>query len=131
VSNAENRAKTKWNAEHFKQVKVSIDPIIATAFKAACEKTGRSMAGMLSRFMAEYSNAAKKSKPAAVDTMSTRRKRRKSVSALIFQMEQIRDAEILYQSNIPENLRNSSRYEDAEQSISVMDEVIELLSEIY
>ena len=131
MSNAENRAKTKWNAKHFKQVKVSIDPVIAAAFKSACERTGRSMTGVLSRFMAEYSAAAKESKPAAVDTLSTRRKRRNSVSTLIFQMEQIRDAEILYQSNIPENLRNSSRYEAAEQSISVMDEVIELLSEIY
>lgn len=131
MSNAANRAKTKWNAEHYKQVKVFVDPVIAAAFKTACDRSGRSMAGELSHFMAEYSAAAKECRPAAADTVSTRSKRRKSVNALILQMEQIRDAEVLYQSNIPDNLRNSSRYEAAEQSISVMDDVIELLGEIY
>ena len=131
MSKAANRAKTKWNAEHYKQVKAFVDPVIATAFKTACERTGRSMAGELSRFMAEYSAVAIKSRPANVDTVSTRRKRRKSVNTLISQMEQIRDAELYYQSNIPENLQGSSRYEAAEQSISVMDDVIELLGDIY
>lgn len=131
MSNAANRAKTKWNAEHYKQVKVFVDPVIAVAFKSACDRSGRSMAGELSLFMAEYSAAAKECRPAATDTVSTRSKRRKSVNALILQMEQIRDAEVLYQSNIPDNLRSSSRYEAAEQSISVMDDVIELLTEIY
>ena len=131
MATASNRAKTKWNTEHYKQIKVFVDPVIAAAFKTACERAGRSIAGVLSQFMAEYSAIAKESKTAVKDSVSTRRKRRKSVSTLIFQMEQIRDAEILYQSNIPENLRGSSRYEVAEQSISLMDEVIELLSEIY
>jgi len=131
LSDTANRAKTKWNAEHYTQIKVSVDPVIAAAFKTACEKAGRSMAGVLSQLMAEYSTAAKESRPAAVDTVSTRRKRRNSVNSLILQMEQIRDAEVNYQSNIPDNLRGSSRFEAAEQSISVLDEVIELLGEIY
>ena len=126
-----NRAKTKWNAEHYTQIKVSVDPVIAAAFKTACERAGRSKAGVLSQFMAEYSAVVKDSSPAVADTVSTRRKRRNSINALTLQMEQIRDAEVNYQSNIPDNLRGSSRYEAAEQSISVMDDVIELLGEIY
>ena len=131
MSSAANRAKTKWNAEHYKQIKVFVDPIIAAAFKTACARAGCSMAGELSRLMAEYSAAVKERKPAAVDTVSTRSKRHKAVNSLIVQMEQIRNAEENYQSNIPDNLRNSSRNEAAEQSISIMDDVIELLGEIY
>jgi len=131
LSTAANRAKTKWNAEHYSQIKVSVDPVIAAAFKTACERAGRSMAGVLSQFMAEYSAVRKDSSPAVADTVSTRRKRRNSVNSLTLQMEQIRDAEVNYQSNIPDNLQGSSRFEAAEQSIAVLDEVIELLREIY
>ena len=46
-------------------------------------------------------------------------------------MEQIVSAEEEYKDKIPENLQNSKRYEDAECSVSVMYEAIDLLGEIY
>jgi len=57
--------------------------------------------------------------------------RRKTVKSIIDQLTAIRDAEEQYKGNIPENLRNSSRYANAEQSVDMLDEAIELLSEAY
>jgi len=132
MGNAANRAKTKWNASRYKQVKVSVDPGIASAFRVACEVVGVSMAGELSRFMAEYSAISKKRKPViAADDMSTRRKRRKSITEMISTMERIRDAESISHDNVPENLRGTDSYEATEESLSVMDEVLDLLETIY
>ena len=127
ISNTLNPGKTI--AEH-KQVKALIDADIAEAFKAACAKAGVSMAGELSRFMAGYSKAANKLKP-IVDDMSTRRNRRKQVSKMVSQMERIRDAEMRYYDNFPDNLRTSAPYEATEESISAMGEAIDLLLAIY
>jgi hypothetical protein len=131
LHSAASRAKTKWNSEHYKQMKFSVDPFVAASFKTACERAGLSMAGVVSEFMAAYGAAAKNAKPAGADAVSDRGKRRKLVSALIRQMGQIRDAEEAYLSNIPENLQGSSRHEAAEHSISTMDEAIILLEDIY
>jgi hypothetical protein len=118
------------SANH-KQVKVLIDAEIADAFKEACAKAGMSMAGELARFMAEYGATAKKRKPAAKFDVSTRRKRRKWVDATISQMEQVMGAETRYYENIPENLQASAAHESSAESISVMEEVLELLEAIY
>lgn len=126
-----SRAKTKWNAAHYKQIKISVDPDLAATFKAECEAANVSMAGELSRFMSEYCAVAKKRNMAASDDVSTRRKRRKTVTAIARKMEQVRDAEMRYCDNVPENLRGSVAYESTEESISKMDEVIDLLETIY
>lgn len=134
LTKASNRAKTKWNALHYTQIKVAVDPQIAAAFKAACRSADISMASVLSQFMAEYSAVTLKSrpeKPAAAHLVSTKQKRRKLVNAIIRQMEQIRDAQEQARDNIPDNLQAGNAYEAADESISVMDEVIELLETIY
>jgi esterase/lipase len=132
MGNAATKAKAKWNAARYKQIKVSIAPEIASAFKAACETAGVSMAGELSRFMAEYCSIAKKRNTvSAGDDLATRRQRRKEVAQMALKMEQVRDAEVCSHENVPENLRGASAYEDAEDSISKMDEVIDLLGDIY
>ena len=113
-----------------KQVKALVDAETADAFKSACAEAGVSMAGELSRFMSEYSKTAKKPKLPEYN-VSTRRNRRNRVSAIIMQMERIRDAEQSYYENFPENLRTSAPYESSEESISVMEEVIGLLEAIY
>ena len=125
-----NTTKREGSGASGKQVKALVDAGTADAFKAACAKAGVSMARELSRFMLEYSKAAKKPK-LPEDDVSTRRNRRKRVSAIIMQMERIRDAEQGYYENFPENLRTSAPYESSEESISVMDEVIGLLEAIY
>jgi hypothetical protein len=132
MGTAANKAKSKWNALRYKQVKVSVDPEIADAFKYACETAGVSMAGELSRFMSEFSAVAKRRKLAATaDDFTTRRKRRKAVAEMISRMEQVRDAEMHSHDNVPENLRGSCDYEEAEERILIMDEAIELLESIY
>jgi hypothetical protein len=130
MSKADNRAKTKWNAKNYIQVKIHADPRIAAAFKEACRKSGLSMAAVLSQFMAQYS-ALPRTAPAIMDDISTRGKRRKLVQSMAQRLVKVRDAEERYLSNIPENLQGSSPYDAAEQSISIMDEVIELLDEVY
>ena len=132
MSEAANRAKTKWNAKNYYQLKVSVPPDLAAAFKAACGKAGLSMANVLSQFMAQYSaQPVKESNPVQEDDVSTRGKRRKLVHSYTLRMERVRDAEENYMLNIPENLQGSIRYEAAAQSVSVMDEVIERLGDIY
>jgi hypothetical protein len=113
-----------------KQVKVLADAKIADEFKDACNKAGISMASELTHFMSDYCKTAKKRKPAAAD-VSTRRNRRKQVDAIISQMERIREAEMRYYDNFPENLRTSVPFESAGESISIMGEVIDSLGWIY
>ena len=131
MSKAANRAKTKWNANNYVQVKVHVDPDVAAAFKSACQKADISMASVLSQFMAQYTRAFKDASPTVTDDLSTRKKRRKFVDALSKMFERVRDAEECYMFNIPENLQGSSRYDAAEQSVSKMDEVIDLIGDIY
>jgi len=131
MGKAANRAKTKWNASRYKQIKVSVAPEIAAAFKLACEIAGVSMAGEISRFMSEYSATCKKLTLTPEEDLSTRRKRRKVFVGMTCQMERLRDAEMYSHDNVPENLRGSSAYEEDEERISRMDEVLELLETIY
>ena len=136
MSKASNRAKTKWNASHYTPIKVSACPEVAAAFKAACAAAGASMASVLSRLMAEYAavtatNQETGIKMAVVDPASTMKKRRKTVRAVAGLLEQVRDAEERFVSNAPENLQGAPIYEAAEQYVSVLDDVIEQLGEIY
>jgi hypothetical protein len=132
MSISANRAKTKWNAAHYKQLKFNISPTIAAEFKRTCEKAGVSMASEISRFMAEYGAVAaeRKAKPAE-DELATRRKRRKLVAKITLQMERVLDAETESHENVPENLRGSSAYEDDEDRLRIMGEAIALLELIY
>ena len=129
MGSAANQAKMRWNAKNYTQVKVAVDPGTASAFKAACEKAERSMASVLSAFMAEYC-ALIEGKPTA-DPLSTRRKRRDAVKGLAVRMGQIRDAEERSKENIPENLRGAGAYEAAEDSIGIMEDVIDLMESVY
>jgi thioredoxin-like negative regulator of GroEL len=130
LSNASTKTKARWNSANYVQIKVSIYPEIAEAFKAACTNNGVSMASVLSQFMAEYGVVANAKKTMA-NPVSSRKKRRNLVNALICQLEQVRDAEEQVLDNTPENLRNSSNFETTEGIISSLDEVIETLDGIY
>jgi hypothetical protein len=111
----------------YKQVKVSVDSAIASAFKEACGLINTSMAAELSKFMADFSKTtAAKKKPT---DYSTRRQRRTAIQAIIKQLEQIRDGEERYRDNIPENLQGSIVYDKAEELVSLLDEAIDLMVE--
>jgi len=111
-----------------KQVKVTIPADIAENFKQACATANVSMANQLSKYMADYSKTVKEKKPAPDYT--TRRRRRAALKFIIEQLGQIRDSEERYRDNIPENLKNSTNYDTADQYVSWLDEAIETLCSI-
>jgi len=110
----------------YTQVKVSVDPGAAAAFKAACAASNVSMAAELSRFMTDYANGSVKRKPAP--DYSTRRRRRTIVRAMIKEMEQMREYEESVRDNCPENLQGASSYETTEEAIDSLDNAIDALS---
>jgi len=63
--------------------------------------------------------------------LSTRRQRRAAVTNIIRLLERVRDNEESYRDNIPENMKGSEKYESAEQSITLMEEVLDLLGSAY
>ena len=110
-------------------MKVSVSPDVASAFKSACMAANVSMAGKLSQFMADYGNTVVNRRP--LSDYSTRRRCRTAVRSLIQQLEQIKAAEERCRDNTPENLQGSHVFESADQYVTLLDEVIDLLSSIY
>jgi len=110
-----------------KQVKISVNEQIAFEFKAACSAAELSMAVVLSRYMADYA----KIKPVQVENepdYSSRRLRREAIKDIVRQLEAIRDEEERYRDNIPQNLRGSVRFENAEELIALLDDAIDALT---
>ena len=112
------------------QVKVSVIPEVAVAFKSACAANDVSMAAILSDFMSQYSGVAKQ-KGNYAPNLSTRRQRRAAVQSIIRQLERVRENEGIYLDNIPENLRNGDAFETAEQCLATLEEVLDLLGSAY
>jgi len=135
LPSAANRAKANWNSSHYVQIKVSVYPEVADAFKAACAAAGGSMAGVLSRYMAEYSAAPKSqnanTKAATVDLVSTKKKRGNTVRGLVQTLALVRDAEEQAMENTPENLRGAGNYEASEERVCSMDEALDILENLY
>jgi hypothetical protein len=131
LSKASNSAKVKWNAANYAQVKAFINPELAASFKATCANAGVSMASVLSQLMAEYCAAPISKKTTVTNPVSTKKKRRNTVRALIHQLEQVRDAEEQAKENIPENLRGAGIFDASEESVSLLEEAIEILEGVY
>ena len=112
------------------QVKISVSPEVARAFKAACAANGVSMAAVLSDCMSRYSGAAARKRGYAPN-LSTRRQRRAAAQEAASLLERIRDNEGRYRDNIPENLQGGSAYEAAEQCVAMLDEALDLLGSAY
>jgi len=117
-----------WN--QYTQVKVSIRPELAEAFKTACATNGASMVDMISGFMEAYSNANVSKKGYSAD-FSTKRQRRAAVRRILGQLERVRDNEENYKENIPANLQGSEVFLFAEYCVSLVDEAIEALETAY
>ena len=113
----------------YKQVKISVSPGLAEAFKAACVAANEPMASVLAKHMAEYSQARTCAGPAP--GLATRRQRRAALKRLIVQLESIKAAEGRYRDNIPDSLLGSAVYDRAEETISAMEEAAELLASAY
>jgi len=124
-----NAAKQRWNKDHYIQFKVWVRPETVEEFKAKCKSDGVSMASEVASFMHGYCNKPTSSRNEL--NVAARKHRRKALGILLQQLEMIRDAELQYQENIPENLVNSIRYEAADQSIEALQEAIDKLNEVY
>ena len=61
----------------------------------------------------------------------TRRQRRKALAGLIYVLQAIKEGEEACRDNTPENLQNSSNYEDTEIYIECLDEALEILRYTY
>jgi len=125
-----NEVKQRYNEGHYVQLKVSVSPQIATAFKAKCDENGVSMAGVLSQYMAIYSGTAAKSSLPFIKT-KTRPDRRESVKTLSAKLEQIRDAEEAYRDNIPANLQSSPNFDAADDTVAALTDALDLLDDAY
>ena len=126
---APHSSKAHWNAAH-SQVKVTVENELASAFKAACAANKCTVTGVLSRFMADYCQVNAK-KSTANNPYETRRKRRIALKVIITQMEQLMAAEETFIDNVPENLQGSKWHDAAEQSFTLMQEAIDILTDVY
>jgi hypothetical protein len=126
-----NESKQRWNASRYTQVKVSIEPELAKAFKARCAAKGVSVASEISRFMSSETGGGRFPKPRPPDPYATRQKRRRALKALVDQLEAIMDAEQRYLDAIPDNLQGSRHYDEAEQAVSAFEEAMTSLAEAY
>ena len=124
------QSKQQWNDAHYTQVKISVKPDLAAAFKATCSVANVSMAHMLSRFMAEFCDFEVINDKPLID-VSTRGKRRKIIHSIVQQVECVKVAEETYRDNIPANLQSSIVFDNADQCVSLLEEAIDLLNSAY
>jgi hypothetical protein len=111
----------------YAQVKVSVAPELASAFKDACNAGGMSMAGELSRFMAKQSGFPE-NPPAP---LGTRRRRRGELKKITERLNAVIENERRYMDNIPENLQGSSVFEVAAGSVEALEEAVDILNSVY
>jgi hypothetical protein len=130
MSNNYYNSRKRWNAANYKQLNFSVNPKLSEAFQAACEQNGYSMRKVIIEFMTAY--AATLPTPKKPEKgYSERRIRRKTVKSITNQLTLICAAENQYKDNMPENLKNSSRYASAEQTVEILEEAIELLNDVF
>jgi len=128
-----NCSKHDWYSNHYTQIKVAVDPAVADAFKKACIDNHVSMAKLLSDFMIVYTQRdAKTNIPISpIIPLSTKRQRRIRAKYHINGLEQIIAAEERSRDNIPSNLQTSSVFENAEYTISLLADAIDLIAEAF
>ena len=127
------RSKQRWCSKNYTQVKISVVPDVAAAFKAACSASNASMAAILSQFMSDYSGLVRSGGGDNADhfEFSTRRKRRKALNRVIQLLHSIMEGELLSMDRVPNNLKGTSSYENSEEIVSQLEETIETLEQLY
>jgi len=126
-----NSNKYQWNKEHYTQIKVSVKPEIAIAFKNICKSDKLSMAGEITKFTIERSSNIPILNKPEKDLLKTRGGRRNLLNTLIQKLGEIKDAEEQYRDNIPINLQGSINYDAAEQCISEIEEALDVLNRAF
>ena len=126
-----NETKQRWNDCHYSQLKVSVPPELAAAFKAKCLREGVSMASEITRFMIAKTSGGNRALAPSSLPYETRQKRRKAVSKMILALECILASEQGYLDRIPANLQASSLYDAAVETVDVLADALDKLSEAY
>jgi len=126
-----NEVKQRWNDSHYTQLKVSVSPELAAAFKAKCISEGVSMASEITMFMIAKTSGGGRSLTPSSLPYETRQKRRKAVSKMILALEGIIASEQGYLDRIPPNLQASSLYDAAMETVDVLADALDKLFEAY
>jgi hypothetical protein len=111
----------------YTQLKISVDPQLAAAFKSACIASGRSMASVLAHFMADFARS-ETSTPNA--DLHTKRQRRAEIQNIIKRLRRVRDSQQRSLDRIPVNLHSAPAFDSAESWISSLDEAIDSLLDL-
>ena len=122
-------SKQKWNSERYTQIKISVPKELASEFKEKCKASNVAMASVIKKAMSGF--CGQKAQTFSKPPVDTRQQRRKAVALALSIVGDAGLAESRYLDAIPENLRNSSRFENAEASVSAYEEAVEALEGIY
>jgi len=135
MSIASTEAKKRWNKAHYSEIKASLKKELVEEFKIRCKKNEVSIASVLAALMSEY--CGKTLKPANTKThkktspYDTRPKRRKIAEIIANQLDEMLQSEMSYRENIPPNLQESERAENADNSIEKLGEALEAIRDAY
>jgi len=110
-----------------KQVKITMNAEIAEKFKATCKAAEKTMAEVVTEYIAKYSGAMVNQKR-TIET--SKRARRGAIKKVIQKIGNVLESEERYMDRIPENLQGSEVYERSEEWINILEEAIELLSRL-
>ena len=69
--------------------------------------------------------------PYVEDDFRTRGKRRNAIKAVVSCLSSIRDAEKKYLDNTPDNFQISESFEVGENAVDALDEIIDMLADVY
>jgi len=127
------QAKQKWTLENYDQIKLSVPKELAKNFKKECIESNTPMAQVLKQAMLEYCGLKKSkiNRAPKMPQVNTRQKRRKAIAFALEIVDDVKNSEIAYLEAIPANLRNSSRYEDAEACVAELEEAAQALERAY
>jgi hypothetical protein len=159
MSKPSNAVKQRWNASHYTQIKVSVNPETAQAFKAACRTAGVSVAGVLERYMRRYAGSAGDliegehgsrgeasstaslappkrqpmttiEKSVATVNVKTLNDRRKAMALICSLLDRLIDSETDYMDNMPVNLQQGEQYERALERAERLTEALDVIEGI-
>jgi hypothetical protein len=133
MGTAGTKAKRKWNKEHYTNITAAMNPELASKLKTKCEENCVSVTSVITGLVAGYLGIeipTPKEKPQK-KAPDNRGRRSRELWKHIAAIEEICSGEERYLESIPENLRGSIRYENAENSVEHMQSAIDELREAY
>ena len=133
MGTAATKAKRKWNSEHYTNITAAMDPKLAAKLKDDCRMRGVSVTSVITELVAGYLDAEVpvQKETAMKKAPDNRGRRRRDLKRHIAAIEDICSGEQGYLDNIPENLRDSIRYENAESSVEHLLAAIDELMAVY